>query len=255
MRFVPFPDPNVSYYESPCERPGLPHTAWTASDANLSRHYPRHATTDSASIDAAKEDGSIGRLVNDDHRAPNSRIKLLEISGGPNLCLFATKDIQPGTEITYNYGGKDLSWRKEVRESRVTGTPESTESLQGGHMMVLDAKSSSMSSADHVQSATDVPLSKAFNPKLLKGRLALKEKLQIQWSDLQYDTRMRDLSGLMVSPAMENTLSDGVEDACTHRKPSASPDSRGRVSLLFHHHGMALSLQGMGGMLLYSWIS
>ncbi|CAL8257373.1 unnamed protein product [Arctogadus glacialis] len=102
-------------------------------------------------IDAAKEDGSIGRLVNDDHRAPNSRIKLIETSGTPNLCLFATKDIQPGTEITYNYGGKDLPWRKEVRESRVTGTPEPTETLQGGHVIVLDAMSSSTSSTDHVQ--------------------------------------------------------------------------------------------------------
>ena len=70
-----------------------------------------------------------------------------------------------------------------------------------------------------------------------------------------FSGRMRDLSGLMVSPAVENTLSDGVEDACTHRNPSASLDSRGRVSLLFHHHRVALSLQGTGGRLLYSWSS
>ena len=31
MPFVPFPNPNVSYYQSPCDRPGLPHTAWTAT--------------------------------------------------------------------------------------------------------------------------------------------------------------------------------------------------------------------------------
>ena len=51
MPFVPFPNHNVSYYESPCERPSavcLPHTAWTATDTNLSRHYPRHTPTDSA---------------------------------------------------------------------------------------------------------------------------------------------------------------------------------------------------------------
>lgn len=56
------------------------------------------------SIDAAKEDGSLGRLVNDDNINPNATIKKITVEGKPHLCLFARRDINPGEEITYNYG-------------------------------------------------------------------------------------------------------------------------------------------------------
>ncbi|XP_029963520.1 histone-lysine N-methyltransferase, H3 lysine-36 specific-like [Salarias fasciatus] len=64
-------------------------------------------------IDAAKEDGSIGRLVNDDHINPNAKMKYLNMEGKPHLCLFATRDIDPGEEITYNYGDSDWPWRSK----------------------------------------------------------------------------------------------------------------------------------------------
>nr|XP_055065244.1 uncharacterized protein LOC129447504 [Misgurnus anguillicaudatus] len=63
-------------------------------------------------IDGALEDGSFGRLVNDEHRAPNCRMKLIEAEGKPHLCLFALKEITIGTEITYDYGGKEWLWRQ-----------------------------------------------------------------------------------------------------------------------------------------------
>lgn len=44
--------------------------------------------------------GSFGRLVNDEHKAPNCRMKLIEAEGKPHLCLFALKEITAGTEIT-----------------------------------------------------------------------------------------------------------------------------------------------------------
>ncbi|XP_067224908.1 histone-lysine N-methyltransferase set-1-like [Chanodichthys erythropterus] len=65
-------------------------------------------------IDGALEDGSFGRLVNDEHKAPNCRMKLIEAKGKPHLCLFALKEITAGTEITYDYGGKEWPWRKEI---------------------------------------------------------------------------------------------------------------------------------------------
>ncbi|KAI9534099.1 hypothetical protein NQZ68_016817 [Dissostichus eleginoides] len=34
----------------------------------------------------------------------------------PHLCLFALRDINPGEEITYDYGGTDWPWRKQVGE-------------------------------------------------------------------------------------------------------------------------------------------
>ncbi|XP_041943149.1 uncharacterized protein LOC121705894 isoform X8 [Alosa sapidissima] len=68
-------------------------------------------------IDGALEDGSFGRLVNDEHKAPNCRMKLIEADGKPHLCLFALKEIMAGTEITYDYGGKEWPWRKETQLS------------------------------------------------------------------------------------------------------------------------------------------
>lgn len=66
------------------------------------------------SIDASREDGSFGRLVNDEHRHPNCRMKKIEVEGKPHLCLFALKDIKDGEEITYDYGGDDCPWRMQV---------------------------------------------------------------------------------------------------------------------------------------------
>ncbi|XP_028275106.1 serine/threonine-protein kinase PAK 1 isoform X25 [Parambassis ranga] len=62
-------------------------------------------------VDAAKEDGSLGRLVNDEHVNPNSKMKTIKVDEKPHLCLFALKDISPGEEITYNYGDSDWPWR------------------------------------------------------------------------------------------------------------------------------------------------
>ncbi|XP_039677196.1 N-lysine methyltransferase KMT5A-A-like [Perca fluviatilis] len=63
------------------------------------------------SVDAAKEDDSLGRLVNDDNIEPNSRIRTITVEGQPHLCLLAIKDIRPGEEITYN---DDWPWRSKI---------------------------------------------------------------------------------------------------------------------------------------------
>lgn len=67
-----------------------------------------------SSIDASQEDNSLGRLVNDDHRRPNCKMKRILMEGKPFLCLFALRDIQPEEEITYDYGGSDWPWRAQV---------------------------------------------------------------------------------------------------------------------------------------------
>ncbi|MBN3294754.1 KT5AA methyltransferase, partial [Polypterus senegalus] len=65
-------------------------------------------------IDAAKEDDSLGRLVNDNHINPNCKVKRITVKGKPHLCLFAIRDISPGEEITYDYGSGDWPWRCKV---------------------------------------------------------------------------------------------------------------------------------------------
>jgi len=60
------------------------------------------------------EDGSFGRLVNDDHISPNAKMKKVTgVDSKPRLCLFACRDINPGDEITYDYGTGNYPWRQE----------------------------------------------------------------------------------------------------------------------------------------------
>uniref|UniRef100_A0AAQ6AIE4 SET domain-containing protein n=1 Tax=Amphiprion ocellaris TaxID=80972 RepID=A0AAQ6AIE4_AMPOC len=68
-------------------------------------------------IDASRDDGSFGRLVNDDHRHPNCKMKRIDVNGIPHLCLFALNDIKEGQEITYDYGGEDCPWRTQMTTS------------------------------------------------------------------------------------------------------------------------------------------
>ncbi|XP_067381120.1 uncharacterized protein [Channa argus] len=62
-------------------------------------------------MDASKEDGTLGRLVNDEHRNPNCRVKTIVVEGKPHLCLFSVRQILPNEEITYNYGDSPWPWR------------------------------------------------------------------------------------------------------------------------------------------------
>ncbi|XP_037347036.2 N-lysine methyltransferase KMT5A-like [Pungitius pungitius] len=68
-------------------------------------------------VDAAQEDGSLGRLVNDDRYHPNCKMKKVITDGKPHLFLFALRDIAVGEEITYEYDGKYYPWRKQTLSS------------------------------------------------------------------------------------------------------------------------------------------
>ncbi|XP_033990033.1 uncharacterized protein LOC117485559 [Trematomus bernacchii] len=76
-------------------------------------------------INASKEDGTLGRLANDNHRNPNCRVKKIVVKGTPHLCLFAVKEIFPEEELTYNYGDSAWPWRlKAPREVASNPEPE-----------------------------------------------------------------------------------------------------------------------------------
>ena len=52
--------------------------------------------------DASKQDGSLGRLVNDDHKALNCVMKKVEGNQKPHLVLFCMSNIAVGEELRYN---------------------------------------------------------------------------------------------------------------------------------------------------------
>ncbi|XP_040909011.1 uncharacterized protein LOC121191726 isoform X2 [Toxotes jaculatrix] len=91
-------------------------------------------------IDASAEDGSLGRLVNDDHISPNCEMKKVVYEGKPHLCLFAVKKILRGEEITYNYGDSSYPWRSTVEGSAGASSP--AESCSGDEFVPDDAPSS-----------------------------------------------------------------------------------------------------------------
>ena len=55
-------------------------------------------------MDATRDNGRFGRLLNHSKTVPNVTTKLLEVAGQPYLCLVAARDIQPGEELEYDYG-------------------------------------------------------------------------------------------------------------------------------------------------------
>jgi len=56
----------------------------------------------SVRIDATQSTGMC-RLVNDEWRKPNSRMKVVEVQGVPRLFLFAITTIDNDMEIVYNF--------------------------------------------------------------------------------------------------------------------------------------------------------
>jgi len=42
-------------------------------------------------------------------------MKMVEVDNKPHLCLFALKDLVPGTELRYDYGDGNYAWRIKVR--------------------------------------------------------------------------------------------------------------------------------------------
>ena len=58
-----------------------------------------------SSIDATAENGRLGRLVNHSKLNPNCFTKVIW-TDKPRLVLMAKCDIQPGTEVLYDYGDR-----------------------------------------------------------------------------------------------------------------------------------------------------
>lgn len=57
-------------------------------------------------IDATEETDRLGRLINHSKSKPNCLTKIVEIQHRPHLVLIASRDIQIGDEVTYDYGDR-----------------------------------------------------------------------------------------------------------------------------------------------------
>ena len=46
----------------------------------------------------------MGRLLNHSKKNSNVVTKVMEVDGDPYLCLVASRDVEPGEELLYDYG-------------------------------------------------------------------------------------------------------------------------------------------------------
>ena len=67
------------------------------------------------SVDATHESYGKGKMINDAPKGDpkmNCKMVVVEVDRQPRLCLFATKTIEKGEELRYDYGVPTLPWRK-----------------------------------------------------------------------------------------------------------------------------------------------
>lgn len=74
--------------------------------------YTFHVDQQRYVLDATREDGTFGRLINHSKKNPNVLAKPVKIDGEPAIIFKAMVDIDPGVELRYDYGERD----KEVLE-------------------------------------------------------------------------------------------------------------------------------------------
>lgn len=70
------------------------------------------------SVDATRESGRLGRLINHSKTEANLKTRVIELDGTPYLCLFAARDVMVGEELLFDYGERrrdvinSLPWLK-----------------------------------------------------------------------------------------------------------------------------------------------
>ncbi|XP_036419034.1 uncharacterized protein LOC118802695 isoform X2 [Colossoma macropomum] len=171
------------------------------------------------SVDASVEDKSLGRLVNDEHKKPNCKIKVVEVDGTPHLCLFALRDISPGEEITYNYGDSDWPWRKQVK-------PEA--STVRAHQKLL------ITTGDEVKET----LPKSYSLKCTETKLTAEkvqersESLRIIESEEQAEP---SVSCIQKKPETDWSSCPVEEEASSQHKPSDAGDDLVRTKHVKSH--------------------
>ena len=53
-----------------------------------------------------------GRIINDEHKKLNCKVKLEEMEGNDVQAVYTIRDITKGSELRLDYEDKEASWRK-----------------------------------------------------------------------------------------------------------------------------------------------
>ncbi|KAK0151334.1 Histone-lysine N-methyltransferase set-1 [Merluccius polli] len=155
-------------------------------------------------VDGAKEDGSLGRLVNDNHIDPNAKMKYLTVQEKPHLCLFALRDISPGEEITYNYGDSDWPWRCKGLDEEVPqkGSEATYSSSLNEDIEVMLTESDQTLMADSMTNPVLGPLA-----MVEKG---LDEEVPQKGSEATYSSSLNEDIEVMLTESDQTLMADSM---------------------------------------------
>mgnify|MGYP001551571926 CR=1 FL=1 len=63
------------------------------------------------SVDATHSEG-MGKMINDSHLKPNSKVMVEKKEGKPVLAIYSIHNIKAGEEILYDYKDTTAFWRR-----------------------------------------------------------------------------------------------------------------------------------------------
>ncbi|XP_042610371.1 uncharacterized protein LOC109051994 isoform X4 [Cyprinus carpio] len=176
-------------------------------------------------IDASREDGSLGRLVNDCHKSPNCKMRRLTVQGKPHLCLFAIENIEAETEITYDYGDSQWPWRNLAPSGMI-------QTQHSGDPEVSERPSSSFQQANH---STGIA---CFKHVLTAEQLRVKQRLQnlkrhhdccedrYEKAEKERIARERQVTLSLVTRINDSVGPPSVDDGGFHDGNSTSPNDQ-----------------------------
>lgn len=112
------------------------------------------------SVDGHEENGTIGRLFNHSIKHPNVRAHVKEIYGSPCIILAASRDIEAGEQLLFDYGdrGPDLPdwWNVCLcKQCEHASTVPNTLTEKIDEITISDSDAEEPASTDQLQKATD----------------------------------------------------------------------------------------------------
>ena len=100
------------------EKGKLIHAEYKARGDNGSYIFEVQHKNQNFCINATRDDGRMGRLINHSKMNPNIRCETIKIGEVVHLVFFAIKDIHHGEELLYDYGDALIDFRCKQKKPK-----------------------------------------------------------------------------------------------------------------------------------------
>ncbi|CAM4615510.1 unnamed protein product [Leuciscus chuanchicus] len=189
-------------------------------------------------IDASREDGSLGRLVNDCHKSPNCKMRRLTVQGTPHLCLFAIENIQAETEITYDYGDSQWPWRNLTPSGMIqtqhSGDPEVSERPSSSFQQTPSGMIQTQHSGDPEMSERPSSSFQQTPSGMIQtqhsGDPEVSERPSSSFQQANHSTGIACFHHVLTAEQISNDMTDESSDVTDYDDANYVPDSSGNSS-------------------------